>query len=101
MPAAQSDDARIGAQQQATPQLRLRRYVGCGDLVRWAHAHPAMDRPVKGTGPSRGRHVVALGRQLPRALLADDHAIAHPDDPVADGAHLGVIGDDHEGLARS
>jgi uncharacterized protein YecE (DUF72 family) len=34
---------------------------------------------------------VALGGELSRASFADDHAVAHPDDPVADCADLGVI----------
>jgi hypothetical protein len=50
-----------------------------------------MDRPGKGSGASRGRQVVALGGELSRASFADDHAVAHPDDAVAHGAHLGVI----------
>lgn len=46
MPVAEPDDAGIGAKQQAPPQLGLRREVAAGVLVRWAHAHPAMDRRV-------------------------------------------------------
>jgi hypothetical protein len=47
MPATESDDARIGAQQQAPPEVGLGRDVVRGGLVRWVHTHPAMDRSAR------------------------------------------------------
>jgi hypothetical protein len=47
MPATESDDARIGAQQQAPPEVGLGRDVLVDNVVRWVHAHPAMDRSAR------------------------------------------------------